>query len=540
MQLFLKLFGPWLQFYYFCFDRIVVNGYQRFFFNESGVVYFFRDVCGVAKITKEVVKKRTDDYNQWVASYCSNHQVPLEWAEKGARKEDVVRPTLQQRKAKAHFGLYYGMMSQEQGPSFRIFEPKYASADKNYSILKAQRSLYRHYYFYIYDEIIGAMLMRVGSYFPFQVTAYLNGHEFIARELTRKGVAFTQCDNAIQSVEDVDALNAAINAFSPTLIEDRIEYWSFHLGPKFSSKERKACGGLHRFWSIQQIEYCLNFIFKANRPIRRLFERACELSLYLLCADRIGQIFAQPVRRRVKGKLQNVLERMKGGMHVFRAYWKHSFLKAYEKGRTFLRLEVVCNNLKDFGLKKELCEMPAVATCFEAILDRFAGTKAEHLNVHGHFDLIAKIAVPRQKGKTKIAGIKLENQRMMRLMEVLLRRAGGGFGSWKTKELRAAILDTFGLKPSAYTLNQIRYDLRKLKAHGMIERAGKTYSYRLSEQGQRTALLLTLFARRVYGPICASVIQHRPDPQHAPKSRFEKAYQKVDDSVDELIEALAA
>ena len=67
-------------------------------------------------------------------------------------------------------------------------------------------------------------------------------------------------------MQTVDALNAAINAFSPTLIEDRIDYWSFHLGPKFSSKERKACGGLHRFWSIQQIEYCLNFTRPCSAP----------------------------------------------------------------------------------------------------------------------------------------------------------------------------------------------------------------------------------------------------------------------------------
>ena len=540
MQLFLKLFGRWLQFHYFCFDRIVINGYLRVFFQEASVVHFFREVCGVVKITKDVVKRRTNDYNRWVEGYCSNHDVPLVWAESGARKEDVVRPTLERRKAKGDFGLYYSMMSKEQGPSFRIFEPRFPGADPNYSILRAQRSLYRHYYFYIYDEVIGAMLLRVGSYFPFQVPAYLNGHEFIARELTRSGIAFTQCDNAFRAVGDVSALDAAARAFSPKLIQERIDYWSFHLGPKFSGKERAACGGLHRFWSIQQIEYCLNFIFKANRPIRRLFERACELSLYLLCADRIGQLFGQSVRRRIKGKLQNVFERIEGGMHVFRAYWKHSFLKAYEKGRTFLRFEVVCNNLKDFGLKKELCEIGAVAVCFEAILDRFARTKAEHLNVHGHFDLIATAAAPRQNGKTKIAGIKLENRRIMRLMEVLLRRAGGGFGSWKTKELRAAILDTFNLKASAYTINQIRYDLRKLKAHGIIERAAKTYSYRLTEKGQRTALLLTLFARRIYGPICESVFNHRPDPQHAPKSPFEKAYQKVDRSVDELINALAA
>ena len=33
-------------------------------------------------------------------------------------------------------------------------------------ILRAQRTLYRHYYFYIYDEVLGAMLLRIGSFFP--------------------------------------------------------------------------------------------------------------------------------------------------------------------------------------------------------------------------------------------------------------------------------------------------------------------------------------------------------------------------------------
>jgi hypothetical protein len=540
MPLFLALFGRWLQFHYQCFDRVVINGYLRVFFHEGSVVNFFREVCGVARITKEVLRARTDHYNRWVAAYTANHGVPLVWAGKGERKEEVVRPFLRRRKSDGHFGLYYAMMSQERGPSFRIAAPKYPGADPDYMILRAQRSLYRHYYFYIYDEVLGAMLLRVGSFFPFALTAYINGHEFVARRMEERGVAFTQPDNCFTAVADCEALQAAADALSPEIIQERIDYWGFHLGPKFSAKERAACGGLHRFWSLQQIEYCRNFVFKRNRPIRRLFERACELSLYLLTADRIGQIFAQPARRRVKGKLQSVLERLDGGMHVYRAYWKHSFLKAYEKCRTFLRLEIVCNNLADFGIRKQLCHLGEVREKFTAMLDRFADAKAGHLNVHGHLDLIAAIARPVVRGKARVAGIKLENTRLMRLLEVLLRRAGGSFGPWRTDTLRAAILDEFALSPRQYTLNQIRYDLRKLAAHGLIERIEHTYSYRLSATGQKIAVLLTLFARRIYGPVCSSVLDRRPESESAPPSPFEQAYHKLDESMDALLEALAA
>ncbi|MBV8335758.1 MAG: hypothetical protein JO358_10040 [Alphaproteobacteria bacterium] len=55
----------------------------------------------------------------------------------------------------------------------------------NYRILAHQRSRFTHYYFYIRDEVLGPMVMRVGSFFPFQTSYYLNGHSFIEQELKR-------------------------------------------------------------------------------------------------------------------------------------------------------------------------------------------------------------------------------------------------------------------------------------------------------------------------------------------------------------------
>jgi hypothetical protein len=81
MQLFLKLFEPYLQWFYHCFDRIVINGYLSFLTRENNVAYFFREVCKKPKITKEVLIERTRQYQSWVANYARNHRIPLVWAE---------------------------------------------------------------------------------------------------------------------------------------------------------------------------------------------------------------------------------------------------------------------------------------------------------------------------------------------------------------------------------------------------------------------------------------------------------------------------
>ena len=61
----------------------------------ENAVYFFRNVLQEPCITKQVMSSRTKDYNNWVDSYSRNHGIPLEWAQKGVRKEDCVGPEAQ-------------------------------------------------------------------------------------------------------------------------------------------------------------------------------------------------------------------------------------------------------------------------------------------------------------------------------------------------------------------------------------------------------------------------------------------------------------
>ena len=113
---------------------------------------------------------------------------------------------------------------------------------------------------------------------------------------------------------------------------------------------------------------CRNFIFRRHFPIHKLFERSCELGLWRLSADKIATIFGKRVSRRMHGKLATVIDQIEHGHHVFRAYFKSGFLKQYEKFLTFLRNELVSNNLADFGLRKGLDHLDAVRTTFQVIL----------------------------------------------------------------------------------------------------------------------------------------------------------------------------
>ena len=95
---------------------------------------------------------------------------------------------------------------------------------------------------------------------------------------------------------------------------------------------------LSRFYAVNRVAYCRNFIFKRHFPIHRIFERSCEMGLWRITANKVQEIFGSRIAKKWKGKLNT----------------KNAFVKQYEKFSTFLRNEVCSNNLTDFKLKKDL------------------------------------------------------------------------------------------------------------------------------------------------------------------------------------------
>jgi hypothetical protein len=538
METFAKLFERFLVFVYHCFDRIVIQGYLPLLTRPEHIVHFFRDLHGQYPITPQVLSKRTLEYRGWVEGYARNQKIPMLKAEKGVSKEDVVRPHLHRMERRNQDGVYCIFTSMEMGSTFTSKMPRFPTDDPDYRILRRVPSRFLHYYFYIRDPVIGPLAMCVGTYLPFQTTYYLNGHNFIEIELRRQGVAFRKDDNAFLATADPKALQAAADNLSASIIKKRLNHWSWLLCPKFSEKDRKAVN-LRREYSINQIEYCRNFIFKRHFPIHKIFEHSCEMGLLRLAADKVAYIFGVRISRRLRGKLHSVLEKLDHGHHVLRIYCKNLVGRMYEKFSTFLRVEVCVNRMKDLGLNKGLEKLERLRQELVGITDRFAGFEAQSLNVHVDFPLFQKMALPVTLGKTKIAGIKMHDTRMMRLMEVLL-HGGTQLNGWRSADIHQAILTTFSLAASTYTLTQLRYDLRKMKAHGLIQRIGRAYSYRLSDKGTKAALMFILFHKRVCGPLANSLFHHRPDEPLKPASKLESAYHKADKAIQQVLDLLAA
>jgi DNA-binding transcriptional ArsR family regulator len=221
-------------------------------------------------------------------------------------------------------------------------------------------------------------------------------------------------------------------------------------------------------------------------------------------AERVTQLFGRRIDRRYQGKLQTVLDQRNVGHPVLRWYYHTSFAKNYTRGDQhsdrILRAETCSNNTRHFGVGRRLENLPLLRRKLATTNHRTLALQAELLTSTLDTGRLAELAMPSRIGQRRIPGLKLQDDRVIRLLDTVLHPAAFA-GDWTTRELHARILARHRLSAADYRLSQLRYDLSKLRAKGLVERRGRTRRYRLTPAGLKFGVLLVKLRNRLLGPL---------------------------------------
>ncbi len=540
MEPLLDVLGNTVQFFYTCWDRIVLAGYIERLQRPENLIHFFHDVVGIQAIEPAILEQRTNAYKAWVRRITEEQDIPVVAAPHGVKKEELVQPYY--RRLRDEPGVACVLTSMEQGRTFVSYVPRWKvpSGDANYRFIKACRKQFLHFYWYLLDPVMGPMSVRVASYFPFNVTCYLNGHSFVAQELRRAGVRFRKFDNSFLAVEDVPALQAAADRLSAALLQRRCNHWVRRVVPVFSADERQALQPGYRY-SMAQMELATDVVFKRSAPLRALFQRACELGVLVGGANRTTHLFGRRINRHYHGKLQTVLDQRDAGHPVLRWYYQTSFAKQYVRGDQhsdrILRNETCSNDTRHFGVGRRLENLPLLREKLAATNERCLALQAELLSSTIDTGQLAALAGPTLIGQRRIPGLKLHDDRVIRLLETLL-HPGGFVRDWTTRELHTRVVARHHLTSDDYRLSQLRYDLSKLRAKGLVERIGTSRRYCLTPIGLKLGVLLVKLRQRLLGPLATLIHQPTTNSPARHLNSVDAAYREVDTALDHLSAAL--
>src|SRR5713226_746006 len=207
--------------------------------------------------------------------------------------------------------------------------------------------------------------------------------------------------------------------------------------------------------------------------------------------DQISLVFGRRIlagrKRKTPGRFRTRVI-TNGVTPSLRADYKHSKIKQYHKLGKAIRTEMTINDTNDFGLSKRLTNLPALRQIGYTANRRLLGVqRLSHDPITGADALHAACDPVTRADGTRIAGLRFTDPRAQALLHILLmfRLHTAGFAS---KDLRELLAQSLGRPAGAITASQATYDLRRLRAHGLIERIPRTHRYQVTPAGLTTAM----------------------------------------------------
>ena len=228
---------------------------------------------------------------------------------------------------------------------------------------------------------------------------------------------------------------------------------------------------------------------------------------------------------------------------VIRSHYGSGFVKQYVRDDRLLRTEPATNSVYDYGVNKDVENLPQLQDRMSAIIDNYHNAQQDILESFIDRGQLRKLAEPTilPNGK-RIPGLKLDHPRELAVMHALVRFANIAAGSsFTTLDLYGPALDALGWTQSAYSLASLRYDLSKLRAKGLVERIPHSRRYQLVGKGYSICVVFLKLFEKVYAPLTAGLLApFRGDRLLADEKRCEldRLYQRICDDLDALMHTI--
>lgn len=470
-------------------DRMYLNVWQPRLAYGGGVQGFFVGHRGHHYASTALMDPMTKTFVADIHGFVAARGLELVHFAKGQRKDDLAQQFLG-RFTEIEGVLFVGR-AQEKAGVWRTQRRHTATGD-SYAWLVRSSAFINFFYFYCVDDDFGPFFLKFGTYFPYTAKLCINANEWAKRQAAKAGIGFTALDNGFAAVDDVDRLQKICDSFGPEHIDALLRKWLRILPNPFTDDDETA--GYRYELSMLQTEFSLTQML--DRPVsgRIFFEQVLHDNLDIGRPEQIGLIFDRRIIRKgpraTPGRFHTrvITEGVVPSLHVD---YKNSKIKQYHKEGRALRTETTINDTGDFGLSKRLTNLPALRQIGFSANRRLLGVQhISHDPIRGaqaFTDLTAPIITAQG---TRIPGLRFGDTRVHALLQALLihRLLPHGFTN---RDLRTLIAPLLGLRPEDITAGKMTYDLRRLRAHGLIHRVPHSRRYHVTDTGLQHALLFT-------------------------------------------------
>jgi hypothetical protein len=209
-----------------------------------------------------------------------------------------------------------------------------------------------HYYLYYMDREFGFMHVRIQSWFPFEIQVYVNGREFIARQLNKCGVRYERYDNCFTWIEDVEKAQNIANSLEARDFTRMLDHFAHELNPYLQRIEEVLGHGYH--WCLDQCEYATDIMFKSRKDLSVIYKDLVDHALLNFNCEDVMEFLGRKMHPAFTGEIVSDMKKRPEGVRI-KHTMKSNSIKMYDK-YSVLRIETTINDPHEFKIYKSVGE----------------------------------------------------------------------------------------------------------------------------------------------------------------------------------------
>jgi hypothetical protein len=482
-------------------DRLIFKGHLTGLFHQGAFARFLSRQGVLLKDFASFAEQATAELKAHLQALAAAAQRPYRYLEgahthaSGHSKEDIAREILAQ--GGVPDGLICILATVEPCRAFTVRAQR--ETHRLEAILRPRKCL--HFYLYYLHPDFGFMHVRIQSWFPFQVQIYINGREWLARQLDRKGISYQRFDNALLEVGDLAYATQRCQRFFKLPWHKHLDRLVAPLNPWISRISKAGFGSY--YWVVDQCEIATDLMWKSRAALGRHLPRFIEHAVLELSAEDTLRFLGRKPNGNLKGEVTSSLKRRPEGYRVkFRM--RRNSIKMYDK-HSVLRIETTINNPGEFKvwrtkqgstsdakpqqmpMRKGVADFWRFLEVAQQANERFLQALAEAVPTPAAVQALEEISKPHRRRGRQIPRFNPVTTKDLKLF--LAAMIGDHLlNGFRNRDLRRCLYRTPSRtrREDRRRCERVSRLIAKLRGHGLIRKVPGCRLYRVTAKGQRT------------------------------------------------------
>jgi hypothetical protein len=205
-----------------------------------------------------------------------------------------------------------------------------------------------HHYLYLIDEEFGFMHVRIQGWIPYECQIYINGREWLARQLDKRGVGYVRWDNSLLAIDDLEVAAGLCERFAHKAWPRVLNAFARRLNPLLPALRTANYGGY--YWVLDQAEIATDVMFRTRPRLLEVWPDLVRHAALNMSSEDVLGFLGRKLHPSLQAQVVTDTKRRPEGWRI-RHRMARNWVKVYDKV-SVLRVETTINNPREFRIAR--------------------------------------------------------------------------------------------------------------------------------------------------------------------------------------------